>query len=311
MAKQEEIFEEELDQEELDDRGDDLEDEEELEESGEDDEDEGAEEDEDGSEESEDDSVDDAEESAEVKDNIKIPKYRLDQEIDKRRAAIEAFEREAQRAAWLEEQLTKLIESKQSKVEPESSFDFEQAEEQYIDLILEGKTKEAAQLRKDIESNRVKQFQKIAEDAREEALKQSSSKLEDEKFQLLVENFESKHAFLNPKNKKSFNKEAVETINTFMAGFMAQGKSRIDALKSAVAKVAPMYESKSNKVANNRTVETRKKNIIASKKQPISVKSSRSSMRDVDTIDVTKLSDKDWKQLTPKEKAILRGDLIG
>lgn len=303
MSKQnEEILEEEILDEELDDRGDDLEDLEEDEEEDEEDSDESSEEDEELSEE------DEEEES--LKSNIKIPKYRLDQEIEKRRAALEAFERESKRAAWLEEQLTKLLENGKQQKEQEIQFDFESAEEQYVDLILEGKTKEAAQLRKEIESNRVNQFQKIAEAAREEALKTTSNKLEEERFELLVENFESKYAFLNAKDKKNFNKEAVDTINTFMAGYMAQGKSKAEALKKAVDKVAPMYQKTSVKTAN-KTIDTRKKNILASKKQPVSLKSSRSSTRDVDTLDVTKLTDKDWKQLTAKEKAILRGDLIG
>jgi hypothetical protein len=315
MAKETEVFDEDLYEDDVElDRGDEFdsdedEDEEDAEgDEGREDEDDEGEADEDGSEES-DDEVGDDEDEGRVKKNIRIPKHRLDQEIAKRKAAAENFERERARSAWLEEQLTKLLEKGTKTEEPLlPPYDFDAAEEKFNDLLLEGNVKEAAALRKEIREKEREYFKELANSIREEAVQKATNEIAESKFNVLVENFESKYPFLNA-SSKDFNKEAVDTVNTFMAGYMAQGKSKAEALKIAVSKVAPLYEAEKPK-GKDRTIEARKKNVDASRKQPPNNRISRSAGRDVNALDVSKLTEKQLKELTPREIAKLRGDIV-
>jgi len=240
----------------------------------------------------------------------KIPKSRLDAVIKQREEAKE-------RAAWLEEQLSKLI-AKQSEVEkvkePEvPAFDFDQAEEDYITFIIEGETAKASKLRSEINKARqaetVRLVNSIKESSSAEAKTLSEARIEEERFKNLVEALEVKHPYLNNKHK-DFNEEAVETVNTLLAGYIAAGKSRSEGLKLAIAKVNPMYEkqNKPKTVAETRTKEAGKKAVIAAKSQPIKTRSSTSSAVDAKALNVLKMSERDFNSLTDKEKRLLRGD---
>lgn len=297
--------------EEDEDRGDSLEDDEE-EDVEEDDDSSDDEEDEEGSDEDKED--DEEEDQSTTKKNIRIPKYRLDQEIQKNR---ELKEREK----WLEGQLEKLINSKPGlekevqEAEEVSNFDFEAAEEQYITLLLEGETKQAVQLRKQIDGERQKAFQKTLEIVRNQAVDEASKKSEfakdEEKFKQYISNYENKYPFLNP-NKKAYNEEAVDTINTLMAGFLAKGLVRSEALKSAVEKVLPMYAPAEKSEKDERVIKQRKKNVIANKRQPPATKGKSFKDTNIDEFDVEGLDEKEFAKLAKDRRALakLRGDIV-
>lgn len=287
------------------DRGDNIEDEEELEEDGEveEDEEESSEEDEETEEDDEDDST---------RKNIKIPKYRLDEEIAKTKALKE-------REKWLEAQLERLIASSNSKLDKEISdkiqetpFDFEDAEEKYISLLLEGETKEAVKLRRKIDSEREREVESRLNKVKREALEEQAKAKDDETFDLLVVNYEDKYKFFN-RSSKFYNEEAVDTVNTLMAGYLSAGKTRSESLKLAVEKVAPLYKQPSAQEdvkKDKRTISQKKKNIEALRKQPPKLNGKRSKEIDSDDFDIDSISDKELSKLDRKTLAKLRGDII-
>jgi len=264
------------------------------------------------SEDEEDEDVEEDEESEEDEEdisNIKIPKSRLDEVIAQR-------EEERERVKWLEEQLTKLIdskpESKQSSEDDTPSYDFASAEEKYAELIIEGETSKTAKLRAEIDDARreemisvIKSIESENEKKIESVSKQSTEQL---KFDTLIEKFESKYEFLNV-DSDNYNEEAVDTVNTLMAGFVASGLSKPEALQKAVTKVVPLYKSNESKeLGKTRKAKSIKKSVKAAKSQPPKTRSSGTKNVDLDSIDITKLSEKEFEKLTEKEKRILRGD---
>lgn len=311
--KEDTYSEEELEK--LEDRGDNVEDEEEGEESEEGD---SEEEDDGGSEEqeadesdAEDDDVDEEEEEEPPVSKHKIPKYRLDQEIEKNKALKE-------RERWLEEQLAKLINSNQNtkdaveKEVQETPFDFEAAEEAYITAIVEGDTAEAKKIRKQIDSEKAREIKAQIAAENEEAQRKAKVEKEEVKFQSLVENFESKYSFFNPK-KKGYNEDAVDTVNTLMAGFMAKGLSKADALEKAVNKVVPMFHKEVAKPeeSKKRTIDQRKKNIQTMKKTPPQI-SGRKGQKEIPDVDVNNMDEKEFAKLAKDKRALakLRGDIF-
>lgn len=297
--------------EELEDRGDNVEDDEEGEESeeGEYEEEDGESEEEQEADESdvEDDEVEEEEENP----KIKIPKYRLDQEIEKNKALKE-------REKWLEDQLTKLINASQNTKEAvkekaaEVPFDFDAAEEAYITAIVEGDAVEAKKIRKQIDSEKTRILKSEIEAENQENLRKIQLAKEEEKFQATVENFESKYSFFNPK-KKGYNEDAVDTVNTLMAGFIAKGLSKTEALERAVNKVVPMFHKEPAKPEENkkRVVDQRKKNVQTMKKTPPKLSGRKGSV-EIPDVDVGKMDEKEFAKMAKDKKTLakLRGDVF-
>lgn len=306
MAQEEDIidrgdFIEDDDSEEIEE----LEEEEDTSEGEEEDTDEGDDED------SSDEETEDEEEES-PKKQTRVPKSRLDEVIRQREEARD-------RSAWLEEQLEKLIanqtaqQKKEQQAPPESTYDFDAAEEAYINLIIEGDTAKAAKLRQEITREQNKQFQSLLADIENKAVNkakgESTAHLESERFLSAIESMEVKYPFLD-NHSKQYNEEAVDTVNTLLAGYVAAGKTKVEALNLAVKKVVPMYEVKVTKpsLGTQRKTEAGKKAAQAAKQQPAKTKSSTTKSVDMNTVNVAKMSEKDFSKLSAKEKSILRGD---
>jgi len=283
------------------DRGDVIEDVDEVLEEGE----EKEQEEEEGqpSEESEDELKD---EGGEEEDN-RVPLSRLNQVLAQR-------DHEKERTQWLESQLEKLIEQGTLPKEKEDvgePFDFISAESKYIDLILDGEVKDAAELRGLIDEARSDVFSdelsSVAEKARDDAKTISQEEREQDRFDAAIENFENKYEFLDSESDE-YNQEAIETVNALMVGFM-QNESKSKALKRAVERVAPMYAS-GTESTSNRKKASRKKNVDASKRTPPKIPGKGTKELDLDSIDVEKMPESDFNKLSAREKAILRGDAL-
>jgi hypothetical protein len=291
-----------------------LEDDEEEEELEIDDEDPEDEEEEDKDEPLEDEEEDEDEEVDE--DGNKVPLARLNKVIDQRN-------QERERTARLEQQIERLIDQVASpkeapvKVEPEEVYDFDVAESQYIEHILEGETEKAAKLRRQIDKERDKEVKKLVSEAKssatEEAVTRTTAGLEEDRFNTLVATYEEKYTFLNA-DEEDYNEEAVDTVNALMNGFM-KDMSKSKALKKAVDRIANMYEKAPEKPklgGKGRKLDKtadRKRNAKVSQKQPPKTKGKGTKGRDLDSLDVSELTEEQFNNLSAKEKAILRGDL--
>jgi hypothetical protein len=323
MSKEEEVLDrgDEFDpeDEELEDEA--LEDEEDLEDIDEDeDEDDGEAEESDDEDEDDDEESDDEDDSDDEEDEEetsgRIPRSRLNEVIAQRDAEREAREREEERVSRLEAMVEKLISgqgSPKGDVDPPvKEYDFDAAEERYIDLILEGEVKDALALRKEIDNAKQDRFRSEIEDVRTST---KDSVLTQSKFDTAVEAMEAKYSFLDVESD-SYNEEAVESINALMSGYINNGIDKVSALNKAVAKMAPMYDVKppvkEPKLGGEKrkaaSTEARKRNAKASKAQPPKSPGRRAKDQDLDTVVVAKLSERDFAKLTDREKRILRGD---
>lgn len=252
-------------------------------------------------------------EEVETKKEPRIPKSRFDEVIQQREDAKE-------RNLWLESQLEKLIgqaNKQQEAIVPKvevSLYDFDKAEEDYISLIIEGEISKASKLRNEInreqEAKMMNIIKNIESSVSTKAKSDSSALLEDERFNAFVETVEVKHPFLDS-NHKDYNEEAVDTVNTLLAGYISAGKGKTEALRLAVAKVTPLYFKPEVKqsLGNKRTVEAGKKAAKAAAAQPVRTKNSATTkLVDNSDVDITKISEKEFAKLTSKERSLLRGD---
>ena len=318
MAKETE-YDEEFDTEEEEDRGDDFEtsedEDEEANEEEENLEDEDEEVDEDSNDEDSDDDKDaDEEEDEDEEDtsDTRIPKARLDQVIEQR-------EREKERSAWLEQQLEKIIEQNSrdkapvyEEEEEEEPFDYDAAEAKYAELLMEGESVKAAKVRALVNTSRQQDIETLIAKATEGATKSATSKsselYENGKFEDLIGVYEAKHTFLNV-DHDDFDEELVDTINVLISGYVASGKTKREGLRLAIAKSLPTQteEPKKKKLGGKRVKASRKKNADASNNQPPKTRSAK-QINSTATTDVSKMSDKQYNNLTQKEKRALRGD---
>lgn len=248
--------------------------------------------------------------------NIKVPKSRLDQ-------VLAQVEEERNRSAWLEEQLATLI-SSQNKIHtskevvepPKITYDFESAEENYISLVINGEVDKAKKLRAEIDSNRRQELlnlvKTVQEEATTKATQASTEVIESERFTSLINTLRSTYSFLDHETD-DYNEEAVDTINTLLAGYVASGKSKTEGLKLAVKKVVPMYVKEETTPSKKSLVEARTKQstekaVKAAKSQPPKTVSTKTSTVDITKLDISKMPEKEFDKLTEREKRILRGD---
>ena len=298
---------EELDEDDLDDTDEDEDTEDETPEDEEEDSEE-----EEGDEEG--DEVEEEEDSDEVDEKPHmIPKSRMDEIIAQR-------EEYKEQLAWMQEQYEKAMDVQavtkpavdETPVAPE--FDFDAAEEKLMEAVIEDNKSEAAKLRSEIrKAQKAEMDYKVEVATRvaiEEATAHTNQSLEDQKFDALVETYESEYAFLDM-NSESANEDAIDMVNTLLVGYMANDKSKSQALRAAVKKVAPLFKTPTapaKRAGTTRKKAAVKKNVTASKRQPAQGRSS--GVSDEEVINVGKMSGAAFRKLSEREKAVLRGDVV-
>ena len=243
------------------------------------------------------------------KDN-RIPRSRFNQVISQRDA-------ERKRTEWLEKQLEKLISGKDlsetSEIESKPpEYDFDTKEKQYLELVIEGEIDKAISLRKEIDKAKEDQFNwkldRIKKEAESNISNSTKASREEAKFDTVVRNLENKYPFLDSE-KSEYNEDAVDTVNTLLAGYASNGMDKTEALQKAVSKVVPMFtKSTTAKKVDDRKKRAMKKNVRAAKKQPPVSKGKSNRERSLDDLDPLAMSEKEWKKLSLREKKELRGD---
>lgn len=270
----------------------------------------------------EDDEEDDDDEEEEDEDNDealpKVPLSRLNEVIEQRRERDE-------RIQWLEEQLTKLVSAPQQGAAPqeapqvESSFDFDAAEEQYVEAILSGEPEKATAIKRKInqesEKERQLQIETVKKLAREEAAKDATSSVEELRFEAEKEAAMEAHSFLDDESD-DYNPKAVRMANALMVTNVQAGMTKADALADAVEEVAEIFKAKGEKPAakkksSTRAVASRKRAAKAAKATPPDQVSRRGKTEPkLDPSMLEKMSEREFNKLTAREKAKLRGDIV-
>ncbi|MCD5994156.1 hypothetical protein KDX38_10995 [Pseudomonas sp. CDFA 602] len=192
---------------------------------------------------------------------------------------------------------------------PPAEFDFDAAEESYSTAILDGDQTKAKNIRAEIR----KQEQQAA-DARAEAAadrRYAANRQKDDQeragleFKLELAKAYAVHPFLDADSADK-NQDAIEETLVWVQHFTGKGESPAKALASAVQKVAPRY-AKVEPVQDATPKPDLAQGLARSQKIP--AKPAGVGERAA-SIDVSKMSTKDIKNLSPEDEARLAGNFV-
>ena len=235
-----------------------------------------------------------------------IPKSRFDEVNARRRAAEEELER---------------MKSDKAATEKAEEFDFDKAETEYMDMLLAGKTEGALAKRSEI-----RKAEQAAYLAHSELLAGDASRgvSEQEKVDLLIEEYEVKYDGFNPK-KDAYSEDLMDEVAAMYSGYHTTGFTRSKALQLAMENVIKIYElplasngeprteykepeKKGSKKKPIKKVDEKRK---AAKKQPANPATATGVADAGDTtVDIEKMSDEEMDALPEATLARLRGDTL-
>jgi len=239
-------------------------------------------------------------------DDQRIPKWRFDEVNERRKQA--------------EEELKALKAQDKAKEDAaKKSYDFDKAEDEYLELVLAGKTKEAREKRKEIRAAEKAEWQ-----AEQLVQTESSVTAREVKRELdsLVADYEGRFAELNPKSK-SYKPEYVDDALAVYNGYLADGNSTLtpaQAFRKAVDLVVKANglkeagkedDSPKTKVVIKEKKDVKKK-LEAAKKAPKDIGKAGLSGADKGEaeIDINNISDEEFDALPESTKKRLRGDTL-
>lgn len=201
------------------------------------------------------------------------------------------------------------------KQEP-AAFDFEAAEERFMDAILEGDKEEAARIRKEIREEERKQLTKEAEESAlrvTEKEKQARAAQADQlAAQTVLVDAIKKYPFLDHEGAEA-NADAIEEVIALRDHYQRQGKSFAQALATAVEKVGSRYAPKDEpqdtkgKKTQELTAAQIQRNLDREKKIPANMPGVGERGKDVD---YSALSEDEFDALPEAEKRRARGDFV-
>jgi hypothetical protein len=199
-------------------------------------------------------------------------------------------------------------------------YDFDAKELEYQELILDGESEKAVQLRREIRAEERKLIQR---ETSRETKAESQTNLVKAKLMEVAADIESEYPQLDP-NSDSFDKELTAEVVDLRDGFISSGKyTAIRALSKAVEMVVRanglLSVSEEAEAAKDslkkRKTKSLKEKVADANKQPTHIpgKKTRASNHkagDDAPIDVMALSDEQFEQLDEQELARLRGDIL-
>lgn len=249
------------------------------------------------------------------KANIRVPKARLDEVTAKARAREQALQKQI-------EELNKKLTGSEVKTEVDKvKAKIDEMQDQYEDLVQDGKKEEARAIRKKIEVMREELAEFKLTTASERA---RAAAIDDLKYDAALANVEAKFPALNP-DHDDFDEEKSEEVVVLLQAFIAKGFTRAVALQKSVRYVMGPETEATTKGEDDKEsaaalkkakeAEARRRNAEADKKQPpnankVGMNSDKAGGGDVKAIDVTRMSQAEFAKLDEKELAKLRGDVI-
>lgn len=220
----------------------------------------------------------------------------------------------------LEERLARLEGAKPADPAPAKeetkAFDFDAAEDRYTEALLEGDTATAkllrAEIRKEERASYIAEAQSSAKaTVAEDRAAQAATQQQNAVAQALT-NAVTKYPFLNHESDGA-DADAIEDVVARRDMYVTQGLSMADAINKAVTVLAkrfnwdgepePAQEGKKPSISE----EKLKRNIERSKQVPERLPGVGGRNTN---IDYEKLGDDDFANLSAKEKAIARGDVV-
>lgn len=273
------------------------------------DDDDGDSEDEDADEDDQDDSEsdDDEEEEEESKSrDQRIPLSRFN-EVNERMKRAEA------RLAQLEQQ------DQAEEQAEEQSYDFDKAEEEYMDLLLDGKTAEAAAKRREIRTAEKADYLATSRQDTQQTVTQDAVVRE---LNSLVAQSQQMYPVFD-ENSADYNPTISAKTVTFMKGYVADGMEPSEAFVAALADSIDLYDldgakkadpepKPEKKVTQKKAISKKKEKADLQKKQHRTPAGEGRGSADAGAVvpDISKLSDEDIDALPPETLARLRGDYV-
>lgn len=249
----------------------------------------------------------------------KIPKSRFDEAVGKEREAREAAER---RAAELERQLQAQEQQQAQTAQVEEiEAKITELEAKHAELLLDGNSKEAASVMKQIR-HAERQIARAEADA--VANTRTAQALETERVNVTIARLQADHPILN-ENSEDYNVKAVRYVLSEQRRLMAEeGMSPSVALEQAGKDAMEIFAPKeaapkadeglaAAKIAADRKAAQLAKNIDTAKKQPASMKEAgidSDKAGKTSEVDIMSMSADEFAALPEATKAKLRGDYV-
>lgn len=238
-----------------------------------------------------------------------IPKDRLDQELAKRRQ--------------LENRLKELEDQAKTTQTPapHAEFDFDDAETKYMNAVLDGETEKAKQIRAEIRQMERAQLQAEMQQSMQETSQRTQAQI---RLDSAVQEVVSQYPQLDI-NGEAPDQSLIDETNELMSGFLNAGYDPVDALKKAVGyttaslgvnmdvnEKAVIPDSKTRDLSAEKSAkrlqEGAEKREKATTQQPPKLSGESQRSRDDNVVDIFKMSDKDWNNLSDEQLRKLRGD---
>lgn len=232
---------------------------------------------------------------------VHIPKSRFDEVNERRKRAEEENQR-----------LKQQLEAKQAPAEPEPDpYDFDKAESEYQELLLDGETDKALALRKEIRAEERRQLELELRATVSESANVSKAAIE---FEQVAEEAAEIYEVYNTESQ-NYDQALVDETLELKDAYVGTGKfSHAQALEKAVNIKAleyglakPAQPERQGLAAKTPDVATK---ASASKQQPPSVKTQNSGKREMEQPSIGQMSDKEFASLPESAKRRLRGDFI-
>lgn len=235
-----------------------------------------------------------------------VPKKRFD-EVNERRRLAETKLAEIEAAA-----------AKKTETPAPPAFDFEAKEQAYIELILDGKTKEAAALRTEIRAAEAANYERVATTRATETNRAMSV---EQRIQEISSQYEAGVPAFNPEND-AYSEELLEDVNSFYTGMLQSKRfdNAADAFQAAIDKALKVHGIEVPKAAvppaapvtPAAPVRTAAKRIDAIKNQPpnIALAGNGSAEHGDANPRVAELSEAEFARLPEATRRRLRGDAL-
>jgi hypothetical protein len=240
---------------------------------------------------------------------IMIPKYRLDQEAAKRRAAED-------RAKRLQEQLENAAPITDA---PDIEFDIEERVKTAFDKVLDGDIDTATQaIAEVIKSTNLQVLEAARADAAKQVVAGTHKTQQATELDTVIDTLESTYAVLNP-SSESYNKELVQEVLAMQAGYAAAGMTDAQAMEKAANNALLLYgfaEAVSDDPAQAPVPAKEekgpspsiKRKVEAKRQQPPSLPPSSSDDTEAPEIDINQLTEDELFALPESTIRRLRGD---
>ncbi|MEB3319808.1 MAG: hypothetical protein VKI63_02575 [Cyanobium sp.] len=239
-----------------------------------------------------------------------IPKSRFDQ-VNQARKDAEA------RLAQLEAQLKG--EKSATEQAAKQEYDFDDAEARYMEAVLDGKTEEAKQIRREIRAAERASYESLAVEKASQITAATKAQAE---IDVVIAKAEATYPELDPSNEGVYNAAIVEEIGAYYAARMNLGDTPAAAMQKAIDAMVRVHGIGTPPLEPPKPVPAKKNLEVVKKATAAKVelaKKAAPALGDVGKsgaengladIDIDKLTDKDIDALPASTLARLRGDFL-